>query len=271
VCPACGTSPNPAQTLCAQCGRPLAAAGGGLDLLSDAEREAADHFAAQYSALREREGWFGPNGREDPQGGNPSLWSGRLESMSHAVAALSSFWTGAGRPAVADIGAGGDWAARYLPGADVIAFDLLASEAVGGALHVRGDMRRLPLRDAAVDCALYAASLHYAPVEVCIREAARVLKAGGLIVACDSPMYRDRRAQAAAYSRSAAYYTGEGFPELAAHYHPIEVTSLREALARSDFEVLRLDPGRTAHRWWERAGQPRRSSFLVARLDRGYA
>jgi SAM-dependent methyltransferase len=191
--------------------------------------------------------------------------------MSLAATELSTTATGAYRPVVADIGSGGGWAARYLPSADVIAIDLLDTKTAGGALHVRGDMRRLPLRDATVDGALYSASLHYAPVEVSIREAARVLKPGGLIVALDSPMYRDRRAQANAGARSAAYYAAAGVPELAAHYHPIEVTLLRKALTAAGFEVVRLDLGRTAQRWWERAGRPLRSSLLVARRDRGYA
>jgi hypothetical protein len=79
-------------------------------------------------------------------------------------------------------------------------------------------------------------------------------------------MYRDRRAQALARSRSAAYYAGAGFPELAAHYYPIDVAALGAALAGANLEVLRLNPGRTALRWWERLRRPQRSSFLVAKL-----
>jgi len=130
---------------------------------------------------------------------------------------------------------------------------------------VRADMRSLPLRDSTVDVAFYAASLHYAPVTDSIGEAARVLRRGGLIVAVDSPMYSDRRGQALAEARSAAYYAGAGFPELAAHYHPIDVTALRAVLAAVGFEVSRLDAGRTARRWWERLGRPDRS-FLVAKV-----
>jgi hypothetical protein len=88
----------------------------------------------------------------------------------------------------------------------------------------------------------------------------------GLLIAVDSPMYGDPRRQALAEARSAAYYAGAGFPELAAHYHPIEVTALRAALASEGFEVQRLEAGLAAGRWWERLGRPRRSSFLVARL-----
>ncbi len=248
------------------CGRSIVAAGGGLDLLDDDGRVAADRFAAQYTALRSREGWIGADGREDPVGGEPRLWRGRLDSVSRAAAAMSSQRTGAARAVAVDVGSGGGWAARYLRDADVIAIDILDIDSRPGVLQVRADMRSLPLRDSAVDVAFYAASLHYAPVSDAIGEAARVLRAGGLLVAVDSPMYGDPRRQALADARSAAYYADAGFPELAAHYHPIDVTALRAALATEGFEVLRLEAGPTAGPWWERHGRPRRSSFLVARL-----
>ena len=198
------------------------------------------------------------------------MWRGRLESVSRAATALSSQWTGAGRPVVVDIGSGGGWAARYLRDAEVIAIDLLDIQSRPGVLQVRADMRSLPLRDSTVDVAFYGASLHYAPVADSIREAARVLRPGGLVVAVDSPIYRDRRAQALAETRSAAYYAEAGFPELAAHYHPIDMADLRAALAARGFDVLRLEAGRTARRWRERLGRSERS-FLLAKLDHGYS
>jgi SAM-dependent methyltransferase len=148
----------------------------------------------------------------------------------------------------------------------VIAIDLLDTESRPGVLQVRADMRSLPLRDSTVDVAFCAASLHYAPVTDLVGEAARVLRRGGLLVSVDSPMYRDRHGQELAEARSAAYYAGAGFPELAAHYHPIDVAALRTALAAGGFEVEQLRAGRTARRWWERLGRPERS-FLMARLS----
>jgi SAM-dependent methyltransferase len=252
---------------CTGCGRSIVALGGGLDLLDDPERAAADRFAAQYTALRRQEGWIGPDGREDPVSGPPRLWRGRLESVTAAAAALSSQWSGRGRPVVVDIGSGGGWAARLFREADVIAVDLLSTKSTPEVLNVRADMRRLPLRDSTVDVTFYAASLHYAPIFSSIGEAARVLRRGGLIVAVDSPMYANRRRQALAEARSAAYYAEAGFPELAAHYHPIDVADLRVALAAGGLDVVKLEPGRTARRWWQGLGRPARS-FLLAKLNR---
>ena len=270
-CPRCGTAPEPGLTRCKGCGRSVIAANGGLDLLDDEDRAEADRFARQYSALRRQEGWIGADGRENPEGGNRRLWHARLESVARAAVVIAGHPIAAPRPVVIDVGSGGGWAARYLGDADVIAVDLIDAESSPGVLRVRADMRRLPVRNASVDVTFYAASLHHAPIADSIREASRVLRPGGLIVAIDSPMYRDRRAQALAETRSAAYYADAGFPELAAHYHPIDVAVLRSGLAHSGLELLRLDAGRASRPWWEGVGRPRRSSFLVARLTGGYS
>lgn len=222
--------------------------GGGLDLLDDAYRAEADRFAVQYRALRMREGWADSSGREDPEGGQQQLWKGRLEAMSDAAAVLAREWHSGTRPVVADVGSGGGWAARLLTSADVIAFDLLDVGASPAALTVRANMHRLPLRDACVDAVLYAASLHYSPVAEAVAEAARVLRPGGLMVAVDSPIYRDARARERAAARTAAYYAGAGQPGLSDHYHPINVAELRSALLDSGLEIEQLNVGRPT--WW---------------------
>jgi SAM-dependent methyltransferase len=216
--------------------------------------------------LRHREGWVGPEGVEDPDNGDRRLWAGRLESVVEAAAAIANVRPGGRRPVVLDIGSGGGWAARYFRDADVIAIDLVDAPSPAEVLRVRGDMRRLPLRDATADVAFFAASLHYAPAGEPIREAARVLRPGSLVVAVDSPMYRDRSAQAHAQARSAAYYASAGFPDLAQNYHPIDVSSLRTALAEANFEVLRLDEGRAGRLGWLAGRRHRYGSFLEARL-----
>lgn len=235
---------------------------GGLDLLDDDSRAEADRFAAQYRALRMREGWADSSGREDPEGGQAQLWKGRLGSVSEAAVVLAHEWTGRARPVVADVGSGGGWAARLLTSADVIAFDLLDVDASSAALTVRANMRKLPLRDATVDAVLYAASLHYSPVAEAVSEAARVLRPGGLMVAVDSPIYKDAHAQERAAARTAAYYASAGYPGLSDHYHPINIAELHAALVDSGFEIQQLNVPRPT--WWpSRFLAPRPPASLV--------
>jgi SAM-dependent methyltransferase len=243
------------------------APGGGLDLLTDDSRDAADRFAGQYRALRVKEGWADSSGGEGPAGRPLGRWRQRLKSVAGAAAILARELALNGRAVVADIGSGGGWAANALRGADVIAFDLLDAKPVPGALTVRADMRKLPLRDHCIDAALFAASLHYAQIEEAVAEAARILRPRGLMVAVDSPIYRGRRANAKALERTVAYYERAGYPELAGHYHPIELGALRAALAGNGFQVERLDAGRPGGLWLRLMRRPP-SSLVVARLVR---
>jgi SAM-dependent methyltransferase len=207
--------------------------------------------------LRAKEGWVGEHGREDPDGGRPSLWRGRTEAVMKAARIVSARL--GTTPLVLDVGSGGGWAAGMLGGAEVIAIDLLEAGEKHG-LAVRGDMRRLPVRDGVADAALYVASLHHAPVAEAVSEAARVLRPDGLLIALDSPIYNGPDAAQRAAERSAAYYAGAGHPELAAAYHPIEAGRLRGALVGSGFEVLRLG-ARSRWRLW----RPGPGTFVLAR------
>ena len=265
ICPSCGTSPRPSSERCPGCGRTVVGSSGQLDLLDDDSRREADRFAAQYRALRTREGWADSTGREDPESGKQELWHGRLESVSEAATLLAREWSSGAKPVVADIGSGGGWAARHLRGADVIAFDLLDVSAPSPALAVRADMRKLPMRSGSVDAVLYSASLHYAPVAEVVAEAARVLRPGGLMVAVDSPIYKDARTKAQAAARSAAYYSGAGYPELSDHYHPINVVELRAALTASGFVIERLRVPSPASRMWLRLARKAPTSLMAAR------
>jgi SAM-dependent methyltransferase len=273
MCPSCGASPDPVSERCTGCNRSVSARNGGLDLLDDDVRSAADTFAAQYLALRMREGWSGTSGREDPEDGPQRLWKGRLRSVSEAAARLAREWPAGSRPVVADLGSGGGWAARLLPSADVLAFDMLDVSPNAAALTIRADMRRLPVRRATLDAVLYAASLHYAPVEIAVSEAARVLRPGGLMVAVDSPIYKDAQSQARAVTRTAAHYSRAGYPGLSDHYHPIDAVALRSALDDSGFEIERLSiPGNISDRWRHLARRAPLSLVVARRLaPTGYA
>jgi SAM-dependent methyltransferase len=234
-CPACGTSPAPDRDDCVGCGRTLRSQSGGLDLLADDLRGEADLFAREYAALRVRESWAERD---------------RLRRAS-AVASAVDLMRGrlGGQALIVDIGSG----PALEPG--VLGID------IAGDAEVRGDMRRLPLRDSSVDGALYAASLHYAPLDESLPEAARILRAGGVFVAIDSPLYRGSAAALQAVHRSAAYYEAAGHPALEAHYHPIERDALTEKLTAYGFAVERLETG---SRWGRLLGQGP-SSFVLAR------
>ncbi len=237
-CPRCGAAPEPGGDSCPSCGRNLRSQSGGLDLLPDDLRAEADRFAAEYQTLRAKEGWCGDQGREDPAGGNPALWRGRAGAVHEAARIVTSRLGAA--VLVLDVGSGGGWAAGMFPGADVIAIDLLEVGAQHG-LSVRGDMRRLPIRDGAADAVLYAASLHYALLDIAVGEAARVLRPGGLLIGVDSPIYRRPGDEEKAQERSRAYYAAAGHPALADHYFPIGELRLRAALAGAGFRLERLD------------------------------
>jgi SAM-dependent methyltransferase len=247
------------------CGRSNRAAGGGLDLLPDDLRLEADAFAAQYQALRRQEGWILPNGQEDPNGGMQRLWQGRLRSVSSAAAILARGLPAGSRPVVADIGSGGGWAARLIPFADVLAFDLLDVSPNSASMTIRADMCKLPVQNATLDAVLYAASLHYSPIDAGISEAARVLKPRGLMVAVDSPIYKDAESQARAASRTAAYYSGAGYPALNDHYHPIDAQELRAALVDSGFEISQLGFRGSGAGRWRRLVRGAPFSIVVAR------
>ena len=82
-----------------------------------------------------------------------------------------------------------------------------------------------------------------------------------MLVAIDSPIYRDRSAAAAALARSQSYYRTQGSPELAAHYHPIDAGALRASLDAGGLELTRLSFGGR----WRRLLRRGPTSFVLAR------
>jgi SAM-dependent methyltransferase len=262
-CPTCESSLVAEAISCSGCGRRLRTVTGCLDLLDDQARIEADQFVSLYRALRIVEGWADAQGRENPELGKPQLWQGRIQSVERATATLGGLSEGGMRPVIVDVGSGGGWAVRYLSHSDVIALDLIdvvAEPAIG----VRGDMRRLPIRDAAIDGMLFAASLHYAPVSEVVPEIARVLRIGGIMVAVDSPIYGTPRLQQRARSRSAEYYARAGFPQLIDRYHPVESGELLRELRDHGLRIIRLDSGREAHVLWRRKSNQPPGTLVIA-------
>lgn len=222
-----------------------------------------DQFAADYQALRRQEGWAGPDGTEEPDRGNPRLWAGRVRSVSRASAVLARLEAGGRRPLIVDAGAGSGWPARFLTAADVVGIDLVVPPNPS-KLMVRGDIRNLPIRNGAIDGILFAASLHYAEPSELIPEAARILRKGGMLVAIDSPIYKNRLSQRAAAIRSSSYYSKAGFPRLAHRYHPLEAGELRTILLRAGFRIDQWRIGSWLTRLWNRFARRPPSTFVVA-------
>jgi SAM-dependent methyltransferase len=241
----------------------MALPGGGLDLLDDASRPAADEFAKRYRALRLDEGWVDPTGRGSG-GGRPELW-GRLKSASTAARIVAREWTNRAGRVVADIGSGTGWAHPLLAGFGVIAIDILPTTPTGRALNVRADMCKLPLRDSTIDAVFFNASLHYAPLMDALSEAARVLRRGCLMLIVDSPIYADDASRARAAHRSAAYYAKAGYPDLAPHYHLSEIGELRHALSVSGFAFDHFNSEGRLNALWRRVSGRPPTTLIVAR------
>lgn len=197
----------------------------------------AERFAAAYASIRSREPWAERDRAR------------RTAAVADAVRLVRRELGDAA--AIVSVGAG----AMRFPG--VIGIDLLPTA------DVTADMRALPFQDSAIDGALYAASLHYAPVTLAVAEAARVLRPGGLLIAIDSPIYGDEAATAAARARTAAYYASSGVPDLAEYYHPIELGALRAAFALNRLELVRL---RVGTRWGRLLRRGPRSFVLARKL-----
>ena len=195
----------------------------------------AERFRHAYASMRAREPWAERDRRR-----RAAAVARSVELIRRELGADAS---------IVSVGAG----AMRSPG--VIAVDLLPTA------DVMADMRALPFQDGSLDGVLYAASLHYAPVSVAVAEAARVLRPGGIFIAIDSPVYTDEKGVAAARARSEAYYASKGMPELAAHYHPIDLAALLVALAGGSLELKSLSTGSP----WRRLLRRGPRSFVLAR------
>jgi len=263
-CPACGQSPSPCIANCPGCGRVLRNAAGCLDLLSDKERQDADWFAARYRALRAKEGWSDSHGREDPDAGRPEIWRDHARLVQAAASTLHAHLHPAARPVIIDVGSGGGWAARYLK-ADVISVDLFDA-ASAADLCVRADMRNLPIFDASIDGLLYAASMHYAPLEPVVHEAGRVLRTGGALVMVNSPIYTTHDRRDAARARTVVYYERMGFPEMASRYNAILADELRSALGSQGFRIERFEVDSPNRLMWPVRRRPPGTFVAATRL-----
>jgi ubiquinone/menaquinone biosynthesis C-methylase UbiE len=220
--------------------------------MTSARRPAVREFVEAYRRVRAAEGFADGDPAyaaalpfRDLSGRQRAVW--RVRAVHYLVMRLCLQAVAEGSR-VLDLGAGNGWMARRLARRfRVTALDVDGGPAALGALRgtpvscVRGELDRLPFADASFDVVVAAASLHHAAdVGDVQREVARILRAGGLFIVADSPVYTDAIARGRAARRTESYYREQGEPLLAACYR---------GLVRSEldgpglFRFLTLVPG----------------------------
>jgi len=181
----------------------------------------------------------------DTTGRNAAAW--RLRAL-HYLVIRTGLALVPGVRRVLDVGAGNGWLARRLAGSfAVTALDVDAGDTGLGSLddrrvaRVRGDLQALPVAAGSFDAVVVAAALHYAVDQTgALVELARVLRARGVVVIADSPVYADAAARDAAWSRTRDYYAAAGAAHLADRYRGL----VRDELSHAGlFRFITVAPG----------------------------
>ena len=182
---------------------------GGIPMLvRESDRHDVATFADSYAEIWGKDGWGSPNPAylmslpyRDLTGRRVTEWAVKARSMEALLRVLNpGTWR-----RVVDVGAGIGWLSHQLAvrGYEAYAVDAVLDRLVGleaaetytrkgpGFERVWGDLHRLPFRSGSVDSVVYNASLHYASDLVeALKEAARMLKPGGLLAVLNSPVHR---------------------------------------------------------------------------------
>jgi SAM-dependent methyltransferase len=218
----------------------------------DEPRGSIRQFVDDYRRLRLAEGYASPDPDfvrrlpfRDVTGRNRAVW--RVRALHYALIRFCLALLPRSER-VLDLGAGNGWLARRLAGARrVTALDVDASDTGLGALddprvaRVRAELEALPLRDGSFDVVVAAAALHYAiDLPRALREIARVLRAGGVLVLADSPFYSDAFARHRAWQRTLRYYSDAAAAHLARRYRGITRPELEGCGA---FRFVTVSPG----------------------------
>ena len=169
------------------------------------------HFIADYESIRhaERRGsasadYYRALPFKDLSGRYRADWAIRKHSFNVLVTkVLTRLQNPLERSLkVLDLGAGNGWLSNQLAaqGDRVIAVDLLINEQDGlgtwknyehSFLPVQAEFNHLPIMDRYADAVIFNAAFHYSEdYAQTLKEASRVLSAGGLIIIMDSPVYR---------------------------------------------------------------------------------
>jgi len=163
-------------------------------------------------------------------------WLARADSSRRLLTRLGNL----PRPLhVLDLGCGNGWLARLiagLPGTRVWGVDRPGPELLQAArlstapnaAFFTADIARAPLPRESCDAIVLASVIQYFPdLAALLRQLRTLLRPGGEIHILDSPLYAAAELDAAR-QRTAAYYSGLGFPEMAASYFHHTASALAE-------------------------------------------
>ena len=192
---------------CPRCGRRIVEDRGVFRCLAPDRHERIAPFLSQYRRVRQLDG-YRMQGTDyyralpDASGDDPqaSVWEIRRRSFHRLSRELLDRCPGRGAN-VLDLGAGCGWLSNRLAkiGCRPVAVDLLADEKDGlGASEcyetrfpcVQADFDCLPFAPGQFDVVIFNGSLHYSPnVTHTLQHASGMLRAGGLLMITDSPMF----------------------------------------------------------------------------------
>jgi len=192
------------QFTCSSCGTRMPYRDGILCALTTERNEYFKTFLSDYATIRNAEG----RGSEDAafyrslpfqDVTNNNAWQWQIRAKTYQY--LASRLLPANAMDIADLGAGNCWLSHRLQqlGRNPVAVDLStdARDGLGAAKHypqpfplVQAEFDQLPFADQQFDLVIFNASLHYSTdYHRSLHSALRCLRAGGLIMVLDSPLY----------------------------------------------------------------------------------
>lgn len=202
-----------------------------FDFVRPERRDAIDRFARDYAAVRVAEGRE-PMSAEaiealpyrDLSGDLHDMWRARSDSFDRFMERVDTSRHGS----MVDVGGGCGWLARRFAAsgwrASVLDITVDGDGLAAAAqldetlLLVRAEMDDVPFEDDSVDLVVFNASLHYATdVGVTLREAARIIRPGGMLAVLDSPVFASSAAgdqMVAEFERQAETELGVPAPTL---------------------------------------------------------
>jgi SAM-dependent methyltransferase len=222
---------------CEPCGAVYRRTAGVWGFLTEERRASVEELARRYETVRRSEGRAVGSARQllalpfrDLSKKHPYEWFIRSRSYRALLRHVLRPAERRSRAplAILDLGSGVGWLAHRLArrGHEVAAVDVVTGDVGLGALVLLpstfvvtlAEFDRLPFADNSVDLVVYNAAFHYAArYAETLREALRVLRAGGRVVVMDSPLYRDPASGAAMVrERDAAFGREHGFHDAAA-------------------------------------------------------